>query len=88
MISPFEAVVTWYNSLEEKEVKSFVITFAESFAEAMEHIENDYGKDLCEVRLSALEEQDTYELDTQLMEGYGIFKMENGVIKERKSNQA
>ena len=29
MISPFEAVIIWYNSLEEKEVKSFVVTFAE-----------------------------------------------------------
>lgn len=90
MISPFEAVVEWYSDVDGEIKVSHIITFGNTFIEAMKHIESYFGeKSLDKVTLYMLEEATVYEMENLTDEySHGMFKLENGTITEWKSNQA
>lgn len=78
---PFEYEVQVYDEFSEKVNKYEVIhgiTFANTYAEAMENIESYYGDTIIDIKLYMNEEQSVYELDPPSeYHEYGWFKITN-----------
>lgn len=62
---PFIYKVTIYNEYDEKVEKVAGVTFAETWTEAMCHIEGYYGDELIDVHIDGLEEGSCLELSIE-----------------------
>lgn len=78
MIYPAEYEVEIYNEFKGEMEICHGITIAESYADAMDKIENYYGEELNKVTILLLEEATVYEFEnTNSNFSHGMFKIEN-----------
>ena len=78
MFGPFEYEVTVWYSGDRKAEKRQGVTFADSYSEAVENVEDFYGEDMIDVKLFALEENKVYEFNSTTEEvWHGMYKIKN-----------
>ena len=76
---PVEYSAKVYDDIEHKVDQVYGITFADSYAEAMEKIEKYYGSAIIDIRLFMQEESPIYELNQASIFSplHGMLRIEN-----------
>lgn len=76
---PVEYSAKVYDDIEYKVNQVYGITFADSYAEAMEKIEKYYGDTIIDIRLFMQEENSIYELNQASIfdPSHGMLRIEN-----------
>jgi hypothetical protein len=68
MYGPYIYKVTIYNEVSEAAEKVGGVTFADSFSEAVKHLENHYGDTLIDIHIDELEESEVLEFPIKVAE--------------------
>lgn len=68
MYGPYIYKVTVFNEVSETTEKVGGVTFADSFSEAVKHLENYYGTTLIDIHIDELEECEVLEFPIKVAE--------------------